>query len=233
MLKKIFLMIIFINIKVEAVIDFYKIYNKQETLYQACHQGDIDLIKLLLCVNINGVHKTGHTPLMFAVKSNRKQAVNFLIKFGADINVKGINGCSAIHLAVNSFTVEILKILIAAGANIDAKNNDGNTALHDAVQKKYIDIVKILIDAGANIEITNNQGKTAFNLAQENYTQEIIEIFKKHYEEQDTKRLALASNDEKSVVTVENSSNHNLNVLQNTEVPAHSKAVITTEISKI
>jgi ankyrin repeat protein len=233
MLKKIFLMIIFINLKVESVIDFNNIHDKQARFYQACHQGDMNLIKLLLCVNINGVHRTGYTPLMFAVKSNRKQAVNLLINFGADINVKGINSCTAIHLAVNNSNVEILKMLIAAGANINAKRNEGNTALHDAVQKNCLDIVKILIAAGADIEITNNQGKTAFDLAQENYTQEIIEIFKKHHQEQDAKKLIQVDGNEKSVVTVENSSNNKLNILQQTVIPAHSKAIITTEISTI
>ena len=78
-----------------------------------------------------------------------------------------------------------------------------------------------------------NADRTAFDVALESFNLEIIEIFQNYYKEQEAKQLAQANAIGKSVVTIANSSDNSLNILQNTEVPANSKAVITTEISKI
>ena len=143
-------------------------------------------------------------------------------------------------IAIQGNNTEAVKLIIAAGADVNAIiGNAGNpktyddTALWYAVQRNHIEAVKLLIAAGADTEITNAQGKTAFDAALESFNLEIIEIFQNYYKEQEAKQLAQANAIGKSVVTIANSSDNSLNILQNIEVPAHSKAVITTEISKI
>jgi ankyrin repeat protein len=159
-----------------------------------------------------------------------KEILKFLFAAGC-VNVKGHQGKTILMCSLPNGSLELVKMLIDGGANVNICDDFGNTALHYGWHN--VEKCKILIDAGANIEITNNQGKTPFDIALENYDLKIIEIFQKHYQEKEAKKLAQTNEVEKSVVTVENSSNNSLNFLQKIEVPAHTKAVITTEISKI
>ena len=149
-----------------------------------------------------------------------------------DINGKGINKQALFFGACSKGYIELVKTLLNAGVDVNAKNN-GNTALGLAVMYRQMEAIELLIAAGADTEITNAQGKTAFDIALEMLNIQIIGIFQNYYKEQEAKQLAQANAIGKSVVTIANSSDNNLNILQNTEVPAHSKAVITTEISKI
>lgn len=55
-----------------------------------------------------------------------------LIKYGADVNFRDINGETALHVAFG-LNNKMIKHLVKAGADVNAKNNRGRTALEDAV----------------------------------------------------------------------------------------------------
>ena len=233
MLKTLSLVLLLAGSQINAVIDINgKGINKQALFFGACSKGNIDLVKILLNAgaDVNAI-SNNYTALQLAVKGNHIDIAKLLIAAGADVNA--INGgYTTLGYAVAYNRIEAVKLLIVAGVDLNAISN-GSTALRLAVQGNYIETVKLLIAAGADTEITNAQGKTAFDVALEMLNLEIIEIFQNYYKEQEAKQLAQANAIGKSVVTIANSSDNSLNILQNTEVPAHSKAVITTEISKI
>jgi hypothetical protein len=89
-------------------------------------------------------------------------------------------------------------------------------------------LVNLLISID-NLKVTQED----FDVALRYYRIDILKILQEYYQVQEVKKLVEANAIEKSVVTIQNNSNNSLNVIHTAEIPAHSKAVITTEISKI
>lgn len=109
------------------------------------------------------------------VETEETEAIDILLKYGADINERDENGNTAAIFAAGNGQYKKLSRLIALGSDIEMRNNAGNTPLLEAAfaEKTYyayghsnpedvLECVKILLDAGANIEAKNNLGNTVF-----------------------------------------------------------------------
>ena len=201
----------------------------------------LEMIKLLLNagadVNLNGKN-IGWTMLAYNLLSNNHDAeekVRLLITAGADVNAKMNRGRTALMSIVenHSHKITFVKLLIAAGADINSKDDKGETALMFAVRRYSIELIELFINAGADANVKNNEGQTLLDIACETFCIPAIEFLQNYYKEQETKRLAEEQAIKKSSIEIQNNSDNSISVLHNTEVPAHSKAIITTEISKI
>ena len=103
----------------------------------------------------------GATPLMYAALYGDADSVRWLLKRGADPNIKNTGGASALMWAVDD--LEKTSLLIDAGSDVNAKSDDGRTALIVAVGKFGSGpIVKLLLDHGANpsVKIPGPNGDT-------------------------------------------------------------------------
>ena len=80
----------------------------------------------------------------------------YLVKIGAEVNVKDSDGNTPLHHAVGDGQVEVAKCLIANGANVNAKNKIDYTPLFDAIPNS-VEAVKLLIGHGANINVTGKK----------------------------------------------------------------------------
>lgn len=89
---------------------------------------------------------------------------NLLLEYGADINAKNRDGCSALHFAANK-RADYSKVLIGWGIDINATNASGATALHHACRRSYAEIAKTLIAAGADVNVSNIFGQNALLIA--------------------------------------------------------------------
>ena len=123
-------------------------------------------------------------------------------------------------------SIEMIKLLIDLGVDINiVSEEDSATPLILATKFSKIENIKFLLAySNVNTEAIDKDGKTAFDLACETGNEVIIELFQNYYREKST---------QKSIVTIENNSENNLNILQSTTVPANSKAIITTEIFEL
>jgi ankyrin repeat protein len=91
----------------------------------------------------------GSTPLLYATLYGDAEAVQRLIKSGADPNIKNAAGATALMWAVND--LEKTRLLIEAGADVNARSEDGRTPLIIAATRYgSSQIVKLLLDHGAN-----------------------------------------------------------------------------------
>ena len=100
-------------------------------------------------------------PIMCAADRSQTQAVNCLIRFGADVNCNDRMGTTALHAAANNGHVDCVKKLVKSGADLNKTNKEGYTPLMAAAENGNDNCVVQLIEAGIDVNIADNMGNTA------------------------------------------------------------------------
>ena len=146
-------------------------------LHHAMYYYHHDRLEVCSCLiergaDVNGCYnnkspQNGRTPLMIASRYGQLDAMTFLIKQGANVNLQDKEGETALHYAVDGSDVscEVLSCLIENGANFDAFSNSGCTPLMKAIHNQLIHVVTYLIEHGANIDLQDKNGNTALHHA--------------------------------------------------------------------
>ncbi len=119
-------------------------------LQEAAWGGDNDVVIKALedGADINSKYLNKSTSLFLAVKNNKPEAVNLLIKLRADVNIPLLNSESPIWQAAYYCYPEIGKLLIEAGADIFYSHE--YTPLYTAISEGCLDMVRLLLEAGAD-----------------------------------------------------------------------------------
>lgn len=103
----------------------------------------IEVMSLLLSagasVNVE-VGFTGYTPLYSAIHAGHLDAVELLIKHGADINFRNQVGGTSLHDAAYLARPKIAELLIQHGADVNARAKSGETPLAVALSKPSPDV---------------------------------------------------------------------------------------------
>ena len=116
----------------------------------------LELIKLVPNINMKG--RDGRTLLIHTALYNRLEIAKWLLKNGALVDEKDMQGFSALHGAVLSNNFEMIECLLEHGASIDSRDNFGNTPLMRAGLN--VDTIKLLLDHGADYTVENYSGIT-------------------------------------------------------------------------
>ena len=91
--------------------------------------------------------------------------IRALIKAGADVNVKGTDGRTALWVAAWKGHAEIVKLLLESKADVNAANIYSATALILASHNGHTEIVKTLLEAKADVNAAHANGRTALSQA--------------------------------------------------------------------
>ena len=131
-----------------------------ETLLQHAHsehKTSENLPTLLFCagrdyVMDNGQKQRSILPLHSATIKGDLSMVDLLLRMGAPIDTKWVNGVQAIHLAAKIGSFEVLTALIAAGANVNCRDREGRQPMHYLSEIQRPEIIQYLAENGADID---------------------------------------------------------------------------------
>ncbi|KAH0277552.1 Pfs, NACHT and ankyrin domain protein, partial [Aureobasidium melanogenum] len=119
------------------------------------------------------------TPLHAASSEGHLDTVRFLVKSGADINIKSGQYSYALHAALANAHTEVALFLIESGANIHAKGGFKETSLYAAVHGGDLRMVRLLIKSGVDIHqinLINRLEDNALILACHKGSTQIVEL---------------------------------------------------------
>ena len=110
------------------------------------------------CLSKNNLMKFNRTVLESIIPEISKmedisgnfKVVEILLSRGANINGKGKEGVTALHLAILYDNDRIAQLLIEKGAGFDIRTDSSYTALYYAYMKRNLRIIKMLEDRGAD-----------------------------------------------------------------------------------
>jgi ankyrin repeat protein len=110
----------------------------------------------------------GATTLMQAAHFGDVEVVTDLIRRGAAVDGRDIDGYSALMYAAQRGQVGTARALVEAGAPVDAFDEEGNTALMFAAQGGHELVIDLLLAAGADITPRGRGGLSALDFARQN-----------------------------------------------------------------
>ncbi len=102
-------------------------------LHAACRKGMQDMVGMLLLrgAHIDALDTSGNTPLFVSLEKKPMDAdiALVLIERGADVNIRGKNKRTALHLCAKSGNAQLALMLIQHGADLNAKTAVSATTL--------------------------------------------------------------------------------------------------------
>jgi ankyrin len=137
-------------------------------LLQACHEGHVEVVKCLIdhgC-NLQATCRYGYTALHIASMNNHRDIVELLLSMLViNIDQKGDEGMTALHLACRKGNLEVVLLLLDYNANLEACTRHGMTALHLASKRGYATIAEMLLKQGARVNAMCKENNTPLHYA--------------------------------------------------------------------
>lgn len=137
-------------------------------LHVAAVTGAVQVVNRLLDLNARvdaQDFRYGLTPLDLAVLARRTNAVEVLLKHGADPNLRMIGGFTSAHLVAGWGSVQVLELLLKHGVNCSLPDDEGTRPIHVAASRGRQDIVEFLLRSGVSIQSKDHNGDDPLHLA--------------------------------------------------------------------
>lgn len=114
--------------------------------------GQLDIVKLLLNKganpNIAANNQFKVAPIHSACAISNYDITDLLIKHGADVNAKQMQGVTPLHSAAHNGQTKLAKLLIDSGAYINSKMDNGQTPLFMAEEKSFNETAELIKQSG-------------------------------------------------------------------------------------
>lgn len=113
--------------------------------------------------SIDAVNCHGRSALMMAAKNNCINALEILIRHGAQLDLRDEMGATALFFAVRMNSIECVKMLIQAGLDVNICDKTGNSAVFSAARLNNVECVSLLINHGANVQHVDHFGMSVLD----------------------------------------------------------------------
>jgi ankyrin repeat protein len=118
----------------------------------ASYFGHTSLVKSLIDLGANPNKPSNNqfkvSPIHSACSISNFQIAELLIKNGADVNAKQMQGVTPLHQAAHNGQTSLAKLLIDNGADLNAKMENGITPLKLAMEKNFPETAEFIKDLG-------------------------------------------------------------------------------------
>jgi len=105
----------------------------------------------------------GCTPLYVAVRYEQREAMQLLIREGANVNACNENGDTPLLLSVSMGSEYFTDFLLSAGASVHTCASNGNTVLQIAITKRHESVASMLLRYGASLNAADMDALSKFN----------------------------------------------------------------------
>lgn len=151
-----------------------------QALKYAIEADHIDVIKALInYVDVNMQYESefdrATTFLIDAVRKNKKNIVELLLKNKTDVNIQdSTRNTALIYATINNY-IDIVNLLLENDAQILKKNVHGQSALSISIDNNKNDIIKIFIEKGCDVnDITQQTNADLLIKAVKNNNKEVV-----------------------------------------------------------
>jgi uncharacterized protein len=114
------------------------------------------------------------SPLVDAARKSDTATVRALLKKGVDVNIRDIDGTTALYWAAYENNSETSELLIRAGADVKAANRYGVAPLYLACVNGNAGLIEMLLKAGADPNSAGADGETMLMTASRTGKQEAV-----------------------------------------------------------
>jgi ankyrin repeat protein len=131
-------------------------------IHVAMSKGDTAMVKQAAedQTQINALNEYGETPLLRAINGTDSELAAYLIRQGADVNLRNPNtGESPLIAAAKNRDEGLVRQLVQSGARVDTTDNEKLTPLIWACRKGHVANVKALIGSSGRMKVTK-MGRT-------------------------------------------------------------------------
>jgi len=149
---------------------FELLADREGQFLTACGFGDVEEVRDMLDGGVSIEVSTptqGWTGLLRASLNGRDEVVRELIKRGANLAARALDGRTALHAASSEGKTKVVCLLIDAAAGdlaeslIEARDAFGVTPLHAACRRNQMDTIVALVLRGANVGAVDDAGRSA------------------------------------------------------------------------
>jgi ankyrin repeat protein len=141
-----------------------------KAVIDALSSGDYKVIERYVNEeNINLVDQDGYSLLSRAATAGdlNMRIVRFLVKRGADVNIRLREGWTLLHSAAHLLRKDLAAVLLRAGCDPNAVNDHGETALSKVLMafNPKAALVQLLLEHGADPDAKHRFGESARDIA--------------------------------------------------------------------
>ena len=109
--------------------------------------GGSDFVRLLIDqgVDVNQPDRWGHTPLMWSVSSGSASVSELLLREGANVHARRLDGSTVLHIAAQcEAPVAVTRILLDAGVDPTVRDGEGKTPADYAREANLAQLAQLL-----------------------------------------------------------------------------------------